>query len=174
MHYQRVKHYGTPDDKKGDHIPLEEKFWKRVDKNGENVTNVGSPCWVWTGFKQKGYGVVWVDGKNVRAHRASWEMANGQIPDELKVLHKCDNPSCVNPEHLFLGTDKDNAQDKVQKGRAFVGDKRGEKAGKAKLTNEIVMAIRSDSGPYLPLANLYQVDLSTISDIKRRKTWAHI
>jgi hypothetical protein len=88
-----------------------ERFWLRVNKNGDD-------CWTWTGFKNElGYGLFSLDHKHVKAHRVSWMVANGKIPDGLCVLHSCDNPICVNPSHLFLGTMKDNTQDMLAKGR---------------------------------------------------------
>lgn len=92
-----------------------DRFWSKVNKT--------SNCWLWTGVTRgMGYGMVAlrrVDGKQPRemAHRLSWQLANGPIPDGLLVLHRCDVPACVNPEHLFLGTTKDNAQDALRKGR---------------------------------------------------------
>jgi len=80
---------------------------------------ITSGCWVWTGFRNaQGYGHFALDGYKVgRAHRASWVLHRGSIPTGLCVLHRCDNPSCVNPDHLFLGTDADNAHDRDAKGR---------------------------------------------------------
>ena len=87
----------------------------------EPVTEAG--CWLWMGsIDSKGYGGIKVDGKQMGAHRRSWVLANGPIPDRLHVLHKCDTPSCVNPSHLFLGTNYDNVQDMVRKGRARGGN----------------------------------------------------
>lgn len=74
-------------------------------------------CWLWTGAMQHGYGKIRVVMKDVRAHRASWEIHNGPIPDGMCVLHKCDTPLCVNPAHLFLGTQQENIADKQSKGR---------------------------------------------------------
>lgn len=90
-------------------VPL--KFWQltTVQSNG---------CIEWNrGRNNQGYGYIHIGGSQWRAHRVAWTLAHGTIPKGLDVLHKCDNPSCVNPEHLFLGTDKDNHQDKARKGR---------------------------------------------------------
>lgn len=89
---------------------IEEKFWKNVTR--------GPGCWLWSGSRNdKGYGHIHVFNKTIQAHRASWEIANGQIPDGMYICHRCDNPPCVNPEHLFLGSPSDNTRDAVRKGR---------------------------------------------------------
>jgi hypothetical protein len=90
----------------------EKDFWERVDKD---TSPTG--CWLWTGGKNHGYGRISFNGKNFLAPRIAWEFTNGPIPDGLDVLHRCDNPPCVRPDHLFLGTLKDNYDDMVQKGR---------------------------------------------------------
>ncbi len=93
--------------------PLHVRFWRFVDKTGD--------CWLWTGTRtEDGYGRTGASEKSsspLYAHRVSWELANGPIPDGLFVLHRCDNPPCVRPDHLFLGTTKDNADDAQAKGR---------------------------------------------------------
>ena len=89
------------------------RFWDNVNKNGP-VHPVHGQCWVWTGYEVKGYGRL---GKSNIAHRFSWQLHHGNIPDGLCVLHKCDNTLCVNPKHLFLGTRFDNVFDMVRKGR---------------------------------------------------------
>jgi len=96
---------------KGKQEPMEVRFWRFVNKTDE--------CWLWQGAKvgQGGYGNFGVDKKHHLAHRVSYELANGPIPDGMWVLHRCDNPPCVNPDHLFLGTRSDNMKDAHQKGR---------------------------------------------------------
>jgi len=90
--------------------PLEERFWPKVDKTGD--------CWLWTGWRNdEGYGYIRDVGRIVRAHRASYELTQGAIPEGMMVLHKCDNPPCVRPDHLRLGTNGDNMIDMYSKGR---------------------------------------------------------
>lgn len=94
-------------------IPVEQRFWKKVNRPSEG-------CWEWLGAKSVGYGRIFGrNNKLLLAPRFSWELVNGPIPNGLFICHTCDNPGCVNPNHLFLGTAKDNALDKVRKGRAI-------------------------------------------------------
>ncbi len=100
--------------------PTSERFWKYVLKT--------SSCWLWTAYKLPGgYGMASHNRQHILAHRVSYELTHGIIPDRLWVLHRCDNPSCVNPDHLFLGTAKDNTHDAIRKGRFKLkgGRKRG-------------------------------------------------
>lgn len=110
-HYLRQYKYG---DVNKTHVPTfgmsnEEKFWHYTKKSEE--------CWEWQGPTNHGYGYIRIDGPKRYMHRFSWELHNGEITDGLFVLHKCDNPSCVNPDHLFLGTQRDNVYDCIAKGR---------------------------------------------------------
>ena len=130
-----------------------------------------SGCWLWIAGKNWcGYGKIYVNGKTEGAHRISYQLYVGPIPDGLCVLHRCDVPSCVNPEHLFLGTNKDNTQDMVKKGRSA----RGEAHWSSKLTTKDVCNIRISNDIQIILAKRYGASQSTISDIKTNKIWSSI
>lgn len=148
--------------------PLKERFWRKVDKRGSD------DCWEWTACCDKrGYGLINEGGhygKRLFAHRVSWQIHNGPIPEGLCVCHHCDNPVCVNPIHLFLGTDKDNLEDCVRKGRSA----RGEKNGIAKLAEKEIHTIRrllKENHTQAALARMYNVDFMTIHYIKTGRNW---
>lgn len=172
------------------HRSLPERFWSKVDKNGPTMPGMSTPCWVWTGATSGGYGQIGLgNGKIGKASRVVWELQHGAAPGSEKcVLHHCDNPPCVNPEHLFLGTQKDNALDREAKGRMPhpSGDAhharrhperlaRGAEHGNAKLSSEQVTVIREaykgGRGEQLALAQKYNVDAQTIRRIVQNKTY---
>lgn len=137
-------------------------------------------CWEWTGKRDrrgepfKPYGSFWLDGKTVHAHRAAWLLFRGPIPEGLHVLHRCDNPPCVNWEEcLFLGTPKDNTADMIAKGRAHEPI-RGERHPWCRLTEVQVRAIYHDDRVQHVIARDFGVTQTAVSQIKLRKRWAHV
>ena len=146
----------------------EERFWAKVDRRDADK------CWPWSASRVGwGHGQFRLaNGKQGKAHRFSWELHNGRIPAGLCVLHRCDNPPCVNPAHLFLGTHADNMADRDAKGRGIV--QRGELNHNAKLTREDVLAIRSSTGTLASVAAMFGTDQANVSLIRRRLSWAHV
>lgn len=141
------------------------RFWARVDRSGD--------CWAWQGRTVKGYGHFDVHGQTKLTHRVAYELAYGDIPDGMDILHRCDNPSCVRPEHLTPGTHADNMADMMAKGRNRQPS--GERHPRAKLTWEQVREIRwryAAGGVGLKtLGAEYRVHFSLISLIIREKIW---
>lgn len=141
------------------------------------VDVVPDGCWIFQGTKNDaGYGRIMVGGKKRYAHRVSYETFNGPIDTGLYVCHSCDRPSCVNPDHLWTGTGKDNARDMSRKGRAPSGEWcRGEGNGRAKLSERDVLVIRSSQGTSVrSLATEFGVGQTTIREILSGKRWAHV
>lgn len=131
-----------------------------------------SGCWEWTKARDKdGYGIIKVNNRQSRAHRASFVEFNGEIPDGLIVRHRCDNPCCINPEHLELGSHKDNTRDAIERGRR---SSIGVDNVKAKLTPKDVLEIYNDPRGCVALSALYNVQPAAISKIKRGVSWRHV
>lgn len=134
-------------------------------------------CWEWqgnlTGNDKRAY--VWWEGSTRIASRVIWKLLNGDYPD-CCVLHTCDNPACVNPQHLYLGTQKDNARDRQVRGRnnAFKNGFKGEANGASKLTELQVKEILKDQRTHATIAVNYGVSRQQISDIKAGKRWAYL
>lgn len=150
----------------------EARFWKYVTKS--------DGCWVWSGAKNgSGYGTIGIRRGYDRqvpmlTHRFSWELHHGPIPEGLWVLHRCDNPPCCNPAHLFLGTPMDNTRDMYSKGRGRAPTK-GESHAMAKLSDEDVRSIlRASESSGVELAARFGVSPTTIGYIRKRRTWRHI
>ncbi len=140
-----------------------ERFWSKVEKT--------SDCWHWRGCHFRcGYGSFKYQGKATGSHRIAWMLTNGIIPTGLDVLHRCDVRSCVNPNHLFVGSHSDNMADMKAKGRIGIRH-RGEHHHKAKLTLGQVAFIRDSKDSSLTLAKTMPVDASTIRKIRRSQIW---
>ena len=148
-----------------------ERFWSKVDID----LNYNS-CWEWTGYRNNyGYGKFRLGGKATSTHRVAYMFERGDIPKGMHVLHRCDNPPCVNPNHLFTGTHQDNMRDKESKNRG--NRPKGSTHGRAKLTESDIPVIRErlandDSGA--SIARDYGVSQSAINRIKLGKTWGHV
>ena len=156
-------------------LTLVDRYWSKVDKSGE--------CWLWKGqIQSMGYGVFTYyrrkksavsksvyKSAQIYAHRLSWIFENGQIPEgDYDICHRCDNPPCVNPAHLFLGTATDNMRDMARKGRASKG------GNNAKVTHEQVRLIRADTRKHHIIAADYGMRRLAIWMIKHRRTWADV
>jgi len=135
-------------------------------------------CWLWLKYRNLGgYGQLTYKNKRCLAHRHSWESFNGEIPKDLDVLHKCDTPDCVNPDHLFLGTHQDNMEDMINKGRATKAT--GEDCARSKLTRLEVKSIRDkydaeDKYTQEVLAKEFGICRTTIGDIVNNRTWRNV
>lgn len=144
-----------------------ESVWQSV--------NIGEPdaCWWWTKYcNHDGYGRMNLNWKTYSAHRLAWESKYGSIPNKMCVLHKCDNPPCCNPAHLFLGTQKDNNNDRACKGRN--ANRKGSRHPLSKLTDVSVQTIRQSCISGRALARRYNVSEATISMVRHRVSWRHI
>lgn len=152
-----------------------DRFWSRVDRSGGEDT-----CWNWTSrSKIRGYGVIKVQARQWLAHRLVWVIVNGPIPEKMEVCHHCDNPSCVNPSHLFLGTHVENMQDMLFKGRGrFMFGYKGEDHPCAKLTERDVLEIRRryavGNVTQKSLANEFGITQAMVSRIILKVAWKDV
>lgn len=148
--------------------PIQERFDTSYTINAENG------CWEWNGkLTVNGYGFLKIGGRLAVAHRVSWILSRGAIRNGMFICHKCDNRRCVNPEHLFEGTAKENTQDAVSKGRIT----HGEDLWSARLTVEKVLLIKQLSSTgmtQLRIAEMFNVRRATVGDILAQKTWRHV
>lgn len=158
--FLRQSHVSIP--KYGMQLSIEDRFWQKV--------SISDGCWEWGGaIHGNGYGILSVHGKMQLAHRVSWQLRHGNIEDGLCVCHHCDNPKCVRPDHLFLGTQADNVHDMIVKGRNFVPA--GESHGNAVLTEDQVREIKMASGTCAEIAVKYGIDNASVGKIKAGKLW---
>lgn len=179
-HYTRWRNFGDPlaeVSRSGVGMNLEEAFRFYMPGEPPAAPSTAEGCWDWTGGRLTTgmqYGTVKVFGKTWVAHRASYTIFHGEIPDGLLVRHTCDRPVCVQPAHLVLGTDQDNANDAKERGRR----PRGEKASSAKLTEDAVRTIRArhrlGNVTYVELGAEYSIAANTAKAIVTRKTWKHV
>lgn len=157
---------------------IETRFFENIEKIPFHT------CWEWIGnINSQGYGKLYIHDRKIAAHRIAWELKNGKIAKGSGyhgtcVLHKCDNRSCVNPDHLFLGTQEDNIQDMKAKKRCKSGSQPGEKSSSAKITNEDVIEIREKykqgNISQKELAKEFNLHQKTISNITLKQTWKHL
>lgn len=170
---------------------IEQKFWPKVNKDGPtpiHVPGIGK-CWLWTGATDRyGYGNLKSFGKGL-AHRISFEIKNGLIEHGKSICHRCDNPACVNPDHLFIGTHKENMMDAAKKGRMASGERngtktkpetrpRGELCSFAKLNEHAVKELRKEYSmggiTMEKIALKHGITTVTAWKVINRKSWAHI
>ena len=155
-------------------MDTEKRFWEKVDKRDDNE------CWDWKAYSDLywGYGTFRFRNKTQKAHRVAWTLTKGEIPNSLCVLHKCDNPACVNPAHLFLGTNLDNIKDRDAKNRqSHDMGRKGSKHSQAKLKEEDVICIRllyQIEITQREISKIYRVSPMLIHKIVHRKLWKHI
>ena len=152
------------------------RFWSYVDKKSVEE------CWEWKSYKGAGnYGHFYLNGKQIPAHRISWILENGPIPENdsndnrICACHKCDNPSCVNPNHLFLGTDLDNMKDRDRKGRRTpfspIGNKNGNSTVSIETIKEIELLLKQGS-KNVEIANQLDVSEALVSNVKHKNHWS--
>jgi hypothetical protein len=146
----------------------EERFWEKVDKRGADE------CWLWTGALAWGYGKVHMENGMERAHRVSYRIVHGDIPEGLCVCHTCDVRNCVNPSHLFLGTRKDNQQDMMRKGRSTFGERHASSKLKEKDVLAIIDLYKSGNYTQRELGNAHGISQRQIHRIVTKKSWKHL
>lgn len=146
--------------------------WTPLQRFMRHVQKTDS-CWLWTGaINRNGYGSFWLNGRVETASRAAYQLLVGEISHGLFVLHRCDNPKCVRPDHLFLGDHATNMRDRNTKGRAYRGI--GEGNPRARLTATDAVAIRSSRAASRTLAGMFGVSMSTVQRIRSGKQWTHL
>lgn len=168
-HYKRYNRYGDPLAGASRHYKTpEEAFLARSFHRDTG-------CIEWTGSSDtKGYGQLRIDGKLIKAHRYAVERAHGPIPAGMVVMHVCDNPKCVNIDHLHVGSQKQNVHDMDTKGRRINMQPKGSENGNSKLTDDDVRAIRRDTRRQVDIAATYGIAQTVVSKIKLHQSWMHV
>lgn len=169
-HYRAFRLYGDPEVRalqQHHGLTLVERYWAYTKK--------AEGCWEWSGYRdQNGYGRLHLGARPVLAHRVAWEIFRHPLTPDQHVCHRCDNPPCVRPEHLFLGDHADNMADKMKKKRHRYGVSRGEAHGCSKLTAEQVREIRGSVGASERVAERYGISGRQVRDIRTRRAWRHL
>lgn len=170
-HLRWLEQYGTLEPPKMAQGSIQFRFWKHVEKRGEDE------CWEWVGAKKNtksGYGSLWDNEakKSRLVHRVSYEIAHGEIPAGKVVMHKCDNPKCVNPKHLMVGTGKQNVEDRARKGRSARNIFFGEQNPKSKITLEQAKFIKAHTEMgHKQIADMWGVSPNCIRSVRIGRTW---
>lgn len=166
-HWMRWRHHGSPDVVTAYDLTYEQRFWRKVDHT--------ETCWLWMGAKRgDGYGAFQLGPKQIAAHRYSYQLRSGEIPEGMVVMHSCDVPLCVNPTHLRLGTHAENSADAARKGRKLPGSQNHQ----AKLTEGQVIEMReryaAGGVTQRQLADAFEVSPALVAAIVARKAWRHV
>lgn len=176
-HYNRARTTGTVVDGPRSRASPVERFWRNVSKRGTDE------CWPWIGkAKVDGYGYLGLGGREygkILAHRASWHIHHGRIPNSAEyhgtvVRHKCDNRLCVNPAHLELGTQSDNVRDMIDRGKMKLPGLKGEAHGMSRFTEDDIRYMRASTKSIYGLAKEFGCPYGVIYPIIKRKTWKHV
>lgn len=169
-HYYAARKYGDPTK-----LVLKQHHGKTLAERIEIYTKRTEDCWLWIGYRDpQGYGRLNVGNRPLLAHRLSYEQKYGSIPDGKILCHKCDNPQCVNPDHMFVGTQADNIADMEHKGRARKVGRAGSKHSMAVLSEAQARKIKFGQEPASKMADRYGVTTTTIYEIRTGKTWKHL
>lgn len=152
----------------GKHGTLQERFWRYVER--------GADCWEWTGSRSDGYGTLRTDRSCIKAHRVSWILHKGPVPEGSVIRHRCDNAGCVNPDHLELGTQRDNMRDAMVRGR-LTNRVRGEQHYRARLTAAAVARIRELAAAGRSRASIareFEIAQVTVWRVLTGQSWRHV
>lgn len=155
------------------------RFWAKIDKNGPIVRPEIGPCWLWTAaLFDRGYGAFRLDGQQRRAHVVSYKWHVGPVPEGLSVLHCCDVRRCIRPDHLFVGTQKDNIQDAISKGRMANGTRNGMYVQDLTTLTDIqvqrIHQLAAQGGRHSDIADQFGISQPMVSRIARGDAWRHL